>query len=172
MMRRLKDFRPEFLRQDRFLLAILVAIGLLVITSLVLFFMRQASGGYLPEDTPQAVVHNYILAMNQGDLEKAYGYLVEASDKPDYERFRLAILTRSENLFQVSLQLGEARQSGEAASVSLTVIHSSGNPFQGVWEETSQAVLVRSDAGEWKIQSLPYPFWDMDWYGTSPSPVR
>jgi hypothetical protein len=172
MIRRLRDFRPEVLKQDRFLLAILIAIGLLMITSLALFFMRQSVQEYLPEETPQAVVHNYILALNRGDFERAYGYLVEASDKPDYERFRLALLTSSVNLSQVSLQLGEARQSGEAASLSLTVIHSSGNPFQGAWEETSQAVLVRSEAGEWKIQSLPYPFWSFDWYDTSPGPVR
>jgi hypothetical protein len=134
--------------------------------------MRQSFQEYLPEDTPQTVVHNYILALNRGDLERAYGYLVDSSDKPDYERFRLALLTSSENLSQVSLQLGEARQSGEAASLSLTVIHSSGNPFQGAWEENSQAVLVRSEAGEWKIQSLPYPFWGFDWYVASPTPVR
>jgi hypothetical protein len=172
MIRRLRDSRPEVLKQDRFLLGILIAIGLLVITSLALFFMRPAGQEYLPEDTPQAVVHNYILALNRGDLERAYRYLVESSDMPDYERFRLAILTRSENLSQISLQLGEARLSGEAASLSLKIIHSSGNPFERVWEETSQAVLVRSDAGEWKIQSLPYPFWGLDWYDASLSPVR
>ena len=134
MMRRLRNFRPEALKQDPLLLAILLAIALLVIASLALFFVRQAGQEYLPEYFPQAVVHNYLLALHRGDLEQAYGYLVETSDQPDFEQFRLTYLTLEQDLSQVYLQLGEVRQSGGAASVSLIVTHTSENPFQGSWE--------------------------------------
>ena len=172
MLRRLREFRPAVLKHDPFLLVILLLIGLLVVVSLVLFFVRQAAQDYLLENSPQAVVHNYLLAINRGDLERAYSYLVETDDKPDFEQFRLTFLTLQQDLSQVYLQVGEVRQSGEAASVSLTVAHTSGNPFQGAWEDSGQAVLIQNDAGEWKIQSLPYPFWGLDWYGSGPKPVR
>ena len=172
MMRRLRNFRPEALKQDPLLLAILLAIALLVIASLALFFVRQAGQEYLPEDSPQAVVHNYLLALHRGDLEQAYGYLVETSDQPDFEQFRLTYLTLEQDLSQVYLQLGEVRQSGGAASVSLIVTHTSENPFQGSWEDSGQAVLIQNESGEWRIQSLPYPLWGLDWYNATPKPVR
>jgi hypothetical protein len=172
MLRRLRDFRPAALKQDPFLLVILVFIGLLVIASLVLFFLRQAAQDYLSESSPQAVVHNYLLAIHRGDLERAYSYLVEADDKPDFEQFKLTFLTLQQDLSQVYVQVGEVRQSGEAVSISLTVTHASGNPFRSAWEDSGQAVLFQDDAGVWKIQSLPYPFWGLDWYGSGPKPMR
>lgn len=171
MIRRIRDIRSEALRQDPFLLAILLTVGLLVIASLGLFFARQTAQEYLPENTPRAVVNNYLLALQRGDFEKAYSYLAVANDMPNYVQFRLTALTLEQNLSQVYLQLGEVRQSGEAASLSLRVIHTSENPFQGTWEDTGQAVLLQNDRGEWKIQSLPYPFWRYDWYTATPKPV-
>ena len=172
MLRRLRDFRPAALKQDPFLLVILLLIGILVVASLVLFFMRQAAQDYLPENSPQAVVHNYLLAIHRGDLERAYTYLVEADDKPDFEQFRLTFLTLQQDLSRVYLQAGEVRQSGDAASMSLAITYTSGNPFRRAWEDSGQAVLLQDDARMWKIQSLPYPFWGMDWYGSGPKPVR
>lgn len=172
MLRRLRDFRPAALKSDPFLLVLLLLVGLLVVASLVLFFMRQASQDYLPENSPQAVVHNYLQAIHRGDLERAYSYLVEADDKPDFEQFRLTFLTLQQDLSQVYLQVGELHQSGGAASMSLTVTHASGNPFRGAWDDSGQAVLIQNEAGVWKIQSLPYPYWGLDWYGSGPKPVR
>ena len=172
MFRRLRDFRPKALKQDPFLLAILLLIGLLVVTSLALFIVRQTGQEYLPENSPQAVVHNYLLALNRDDLEKAYGYLIDTADKPDFEQFKLTFLTLQPDLSQVYLQLGEVRQSGDAASIGLTITHTSGNPFRGAWDDTGQAVLLQNDAGEWKIQSLSYPFWGLYWYAATPKPVR
>ena len=55
------------MKQDRFLIAIGGIIGLLVAAALILFFVRRSSQAYKPEDTPESVVHNYILALNLED---------------------------------------------------------------------------------------------------------
>ena len=78
------------MKQDRFLTGILVGIGLLVVVALVVFFTRKNSQTYVPDDTPEGVVHNYVLAVLDKDYEKAYGYLAELKYKPTYEEFRRA----------------------------------------------------------------------------------
>jgi len=80
------------MKQDRFLLGILVGIGILVVIALVLFFVRQDKQEYVMDDVPEGVVHNYALALYQGDYQKAYGYLAEREDKPTYEEFRMPFL--------------------------------------------------------------------------------
>ena len=76
------------MKQDRFLIGILVGIGVLVVLALGLFFTRQDTQEYQTDDTPEGVVHNYVLALYRGDHEKAYGYLAEGENKPSYNEFR------------------------------------------------------------------------------------
>ncbi len=59
---------------DKFLLAIVAGIAVLVIAALVLV-LRAPAPSYLPEDTPAGIAHNYILALRQGDFERAHGYI-------------------------------------------------------------------------------------------------
>jgi hypothetical protein len=59
---------------DKFLLLLLAAIALIVIAALVAV-LRAPAPTYQPEETPQGVAHNYLLALRQGDYERAYRYL-------------------------------------------------------------------------------------------------
>ena len=63
------------MQRDRFLLAILAGIGILVIITLVLFFIRQGNTGYQDESTPAGVVNNYVLALQRRDYQRAFTYL-------------------------------------------------------------------------------------------------
>jgi len=45
------------MKQDRFLVGILVGIGVLVVIALGLFFTRQDKQEYISDDTPKGVVH-------------------------------------------------------------------------------------------------------------------
>ena len=71
------------MRGDRFLLAILIAIGVLVVLAVVLFYTQGGINDYGLEDTPQGVLRNYILALEKGDYQRAYSYLHDAQGKPD-----------------------------------------------------------------------------------------
>jgi hypothetical protein len=151
-------------KQDRFLMAILVAIGLIAALAVAIFFLRQSRLDYGPEDTPSGVVHNYLLALQKEDYKRAYGYLQEAQGKQELESFRMAFLTRQLDISNVAVQIGEVNQTGREAVVNLTLIHSSNDPFGEVWRENSQALLAQNEAGEWKIVNMPYPYWGYDWY--------
>ena len=59
---------------DKMLIGIVVAIVLLVVVTLVVTVI-QPPADYQSEDTPQGIVHNYLLALYQEDFERAYGYL-------------------------------------------------------------------------------------------------
>jgi hypothetical protein len=62
------------LRQDRFLIGIVAAAVLLVVVAFVVAY-RQPPPTYRAEDTPAGVAYNYLLALQQQDYERAYGYL-------------------------------------------------------------------------------------------------
>jgi hypothetical protein len=70
-------------RSDKYLAAIAIGVVLLVGISLVIVATRPKPS-YQPENSPEAVVHNYLLAVVQEDYERAYGYL--SHQIPGYPR--------------------------------------------------------------------------------------
>ncbi len=159
------------MKQDRFLLAVLLVIIGLAVLALVLFFVRGDQQAYGPEDTPQGVVRNYILAIQKGDLVRAYTYLASENNTPDSDHFQSDLLTQTRDGSRLSVQLGAVEQIGEKAVVFLTVLHPGNGPFSDVWREETNALLVRDISGAWKIVRMPYPYWGPSWYpDKTPSP--
>ena len=64
---------------DKFLIGIIVGIVALVIAAFVVTLTRPEPT-YQAEDTPEGVVHNYLLALQKEDYERAYGVLSPALD--------------------------------------------------------------------------------------------
>lgn len=157
------------MKQDRFLTGILIAIGVLVIVALALFFARRGQQSYRAEQSPDAVAFNYVLAVTNKDYQKAYGYLADLENKPTYDQFRRSFLTGSVSPENVGVDVGQAEISGDEAMVSVDVIYSPSDPFSDGYRNTQQAVLVQQN-GEWKISSMPYNFWDYSWYQATPKP--
>jgi len=151
-------------KHDRALIAILVAIALLAIIATGLFFLRQGDQNYSADDTPDGVVHNYILALQKRDFERSYSYLQEAAGKPDLNHFRAAFVSRQLDTSAVAAQLGETNRSGPDATVDLIIVHMGNGPFGNLFHETASALLTQNQGGEWKISRLPYPYWGWDWY--------
>lgn len=159
------------MKQDRFLLSILVGIGVLVAVALVLFFTRQGKQEYVTEDSPQGVVHNYTLAVFEGDYEKAYAYLAEAENKPSYHAFRQAFFDRSIDPSSAGLEIGATAINGNEAYVTVYIIYNPSEPFSGGYRNTETALLELQD-GQWKLLQMPYAFWAYDWYQPRPQPVK
>lgn len=74
------------MRNDKFLLGIVAGMVALVIIALLLALLRPV--GYQPEDSPAGVAHNYLLALQRGEMERAYGYLSPTlPNYPDFAAF-------------------------------------------------------------------------------------
>ncbi len=158
------------MKQDRFLTGILIGIGVLVAAALAVFFARQNTQTYLAEDTPEGVVHNYVLALINKDYERAYGYLADLEYKPTYEEFRRPFLQGSANPESDSVDIGASYVSGDDATVEVSQIYNTSDPFSPPYRYQQKAVLVRQ-GGAWKITSMPlYNFWDYNWYSEPPKP--
>lgn len=151
------------MKQDKFLTGILIGIGALIVVALALFFTRQDKREYLSEDAPEGVAHNYALAVLNKDYEKAYGYLADLKYKPTYEEFRQSFLNGMVNPEGMGLDVGNAEIHGDEAVVNLTIYYSYSDPFTTRTGSPDRALLVEQD-GEWKVSSMPYSFWDFNWY--------
>jgi hypothetical protein len=152
------------MKQDRFLVGILIFIGVLVIAALALFFIRQDTQVYGADDTPEGVIRNYALALQKQDFQRAYSELADKYNKPTYDAFRHAFLTNQLDVSSNALQVGSVQYitSGEA-TVSITILYAGSGPFTQSWSSTDTATLVEQD-GTWKLSYMPYPFWSYDWY--------
>lgn len=151
------------MKQDKFLTGILIGIGALIVVALALFFTRQDKREYLSEDAPEGVAHNYALAVLNKDYEKAYGYLADLKYKPTYEEFRQSFLNGMVNPEGMGLDVGNAEIHGDEAVVNLTIYYSYSDPFSTRTGSPDRALLVEQD-DEWKVSSMPYSFWDFNWY--------
>lgn len=159
------------MKKDRFLLGILIGIGILAVLALVLFFARKdATLAYGPDDTPEGVVRNYVVAVFKRDYEKAYSYLAEKQDKPTLEQFRESFLQNMVNPENAGVDIGETEISGDQAFVSVYIQYGSGDPFSPGYRNEERAVLVKQ-AGQWKLTQMPGNFWAWDWYQKNPKLV-
>ncbi len=156
------------MKTDRFLWVLLIGVCLLVVAALALFFLRRESQVYGPGDTPEGVVRNYALALQKLDYARAYALLQDAEGKPDFERFQAYFLTRLADPSSVGLSIQGTTLTGDRAVVDLVVIYPGSGPFSDSSRSPGSALLARDTGGDWKIISLPYPFWGYDWYLPSP----
>jgi hypothetical protein len=159
------------LKLDRFLIGILIGIGLLVIVALSLFFMRRGEAQYTAENTPQGVIQNYVLALQKKDFEKAYGYLAEDKGKPEFGHFRDYFVSSFESYNRAGLTFGTSSITGDTAFVTVIVQQNFGGPFNEMSRNHETVDLVKQN-GDWKIKRFPNPFWGYDWYDNAPKPVN
>ena len=156
------------MKQDRFLTGILIGIGLLVIAALAVFFTRRDTQTYVADDTPEGVVHNYVVAVLEKDYEKAYSYLADLEHKPDYEEFRQAFLNGMVNPGNSAIDIGEAEVIDDEAYVDVALIYNPSDPFSTGYRDVQRAGLVLQN-GAWKLTSMPsYYFWEYNWYMEPP----
>ncbi len=157
------------MKQDRFLIGILIGIGLLIIIALAVFFTRQDTQTYVSEAAPEGVVHNYVLAVLNQDYQKAYGYLADLNDKPTFAEFRQSFAVGRISPSEMGLRVGKANVIGDAASVEVDMVNAPGGLFSSGYDNTGLAQLVRQN-GAWKISSMPvYTMWDYMWYQAPPA---
>lgn len=152
------------MKQDRFLTGILIGIGVLIIAALAVFFTRQDAQTYVSDDTPEGVVHNYVVAVLNKEYEKAYEYLAELEHKPTFDEFRKSFVTGMLNPGNTAVDVGDSDIIGDNAYVEVAMIYNPSDPFSSGYRDVQNAILVKQD-GAWKLSSMPtYYLWDYSWY--------
>ncbi len=160
------------MKQDRFLVGILIFIGVLVVAAVSLFFVRNRAPVYGPEDTPQGVVYNYAVALQLKDYTRAYGYMAKKDNQPTFDTFQRAFLARQLDTSASALQIGDVQMLADGeAWVSLTIQYAGRGVFNSGYSNTDKAILIRQ-GGAWKITYLPYPYWEFDWDQPTPAQVK
>jgi hypothetical protein len=159
------------MKQDRFLLGILIGIAILVLLALLVFFLRPDGLEYGPDDTPEGVTRNFIVAVQLQDYQKAYGYLAEDDDKPSLDQFIEPFQLNYINPADSGVEIIDANISGNRASVQVSIIYNARDPFAGSYRNSDQVALVLQ-SGQWKIRQMPYPFWYYDWYQEPYDPFK
>ena len=146
------------MKQERLLLIILAGIGLLVLSTIVIFIVRRNLRSYGPEDTPEGVLRNYVLAINQEDYTKAYGYLADTETTPDYEFFSQRMRGKTRSINQTALKIISADISENEAEIKVVVTQEGSNPFFDSRYSNNRTVSLELRDGAWKLTRLPYPF--------------
>jgi hypothetical protein len=142
---------------DRFLVGIVAGVVLLVGVAFAVAFLRPEPE-YRPDDTPEGVTHNYLLALRQYDYARAHGYL--SPRLPGYpansEEFAQDVRDNSYNFDlddrSVTLEVESARLTGNTATVTVrrTVFYG-GGLFDSSEYSGSFDVRLRREGGGWKI---------------------
>ncbi|HEX8684239.1 MAG TPA: hypothetical protein VF707_18090, partial [Ardenticatenaceae bacterium] len=129
---------------------------------------------YQGEETPEGVVHNYLLALEQEDYERAYSYLSPSLEgyPNSADEFTDEVM---DNRWQfeldetVSLAVESTRMIGEEARVTVRESTSyDGSLFGGTDYSTTFDMRLQEESGEWKItasESYWSRCWDMDTTG-------
>lgn len=160
------------MKQDRFLIGILVFIGVLVLAAVGLFILRNRAPAYGPEDTPQGVVHNYAAALQLKDYARAYGYVAEKDTQPSFDTFQRAFLARQLDTSMAALQIGSVQYLADGeAWVNLTLQYPGSGVFNSGYSLADKAILIRQ-GGLWKITYMPLPYWEYDWDQPTPPPTK
>ena len=149
------------MQRDRFLTGILVGIAALIVLALALFFLRRGTDRYMDEATPAGVINNYVLALQEQEYERAYGYLADSPSKPDLAQFQQSFLGgQQQAVSRTAVDIGDiATANGDqTATVQLVLLETSGGLFSETRRSSQTATLVKQE-GQWKIASGPYPIW-------------
>jgi hypothetical protein len=160
---------------DKILIAIVGGVLLLVAVAFVVALTRPEPT-YQADDTPESVAHNYLLAFQKGDYERAYRYLSPDIENypPDLEQFVADVQNTGYNFNldqqnSVTLEIVGSEVTGDLATVDVrqTTFYQGDLFNSGEWSHTFPMRLRRNSAGEaWKIHASD-SYWAYCWTDTN-----
>jgi hypothetical protein len=148
---------------DKFLVGIVVGVILLVAVAFVVTLIQPVPT-YQTEDTPEGVVHNYLLALQKGDYQRAYNYL-----SPTLEGYPASVDRFTEDVkdsrwrfrldADVTLAVDSAEVTGSRAMVEVRESRFySGDLFDSNQYTTIFEIKLRLEDGGWKIVDSDHYF--------------
>ena len=154
---------------DKYLIVLVIGILLVTVVAVVVVAQRPGLERYQPDNTPEGVVFNYLLALQQSDYERAYGYLspdlprgpADVEQMVDDLGWQLNGLQDSQN--HPSLSIDTSRAVGDTAVVTVGETHYYRGDLLSSGHTTSTFdAKVRKVEGAWKIV-YSQDYWKQDW---------
>lgn len=148
---------------DKFLIGIVVGIGLLIIVAFIVTLTRPEPT-YQPEDSPEGVAHNYLLALQQEDYQRAYGYLSPQLQHypPSAEAFTEDIEAETWRFrmdTNTTLAVESVNVTDNRAVVKVRESRfDRGNLFSGGQSSNVFEMELQFEEGQWKIVDSDYYF--------------
>ncbi len=157
---------------DRFLVAIVIGIVALVGAVLAISLSRPGLPGYRPDDTPEGVVHNYLLALEREDYGRAHGYLLPSlagypADAQQMEQDLGRLLYDLDYYYaprsDVALVIENVRLNGDTATVTVReTTYYRGSLFSGGQSDATFDVFLRREESLWRI-ARSGQYWSYCW---------
>ena len=151
------------MQSSRLANVIVSIVAIVILTFLVMLFINQNQAEYLPEDQPNRIVNNYILSLVKSDYKKAYAYLADAAEKPNFTVFQSGISQNKRKINNANVTIGEVVQEGQTVTVQINIRQNYEKSLltdPDLYNEYAQLLL---ENGNWKITSMPEPFWLEEW---------
>ena len=148
---------------DKFLIGIVAGIVLIVIVAFVIT-MTRPEATYQADDTPKGVAHNYLLALEMGEYERAYGYLSPTLKcyPASTEKFTEDVESGSWRFranVDNNLSVKSAEVTGNRATVKvLESRFNGGDLFNGNQQTSVFEMELRLEDGAWKVVDSEYYF--------------
>jgi hypothetical protein len=150
---------------DKFLVAIVAGIVVLIVAAFVVV-VTSPKPEYRTDDSPEATVHNYLLALQEQAYGRALGYLASSvPDRPADAGEMARDVSRTSWTFRenrdVSLVVASSRIDGDRAIVVVSETASYG-PFPGDTVQTDIDMYLVREADVWKLTGGD-AFWSCEW---------
>jgi hypothetical protein len=164
------------MRSTRFLFVIAVGVVILVAALLISALLYFEPFQYQADDTPEGVVHNYLLALRRQDYKRAYGYLSPSLlgypadlDKfvADVDRFKTNVNRPPYDMSwyqgDVALTVEPEWVTGDEAGVRVHAEKPRNTQLFGSGQDSyTFYVGLRRLNGAWKIEYAEL-YWDFCW---------
>ncbi|NCF69668.1 MAG: hypothetical protein GWP61_27285 [Chloroflexi bacterium] len=152
-------------KTDKYLIAIVAGIVLLVIAAFA-FVLLSPEPQYRGDDTPEATVHNYLLALQQEDFERALSELSQdVPNRPEDSSEMEWDITEYPWQFELqddtSLIIVGSRITGERAIVTVAETRSYGI-FPGDVSTQEIVMRLKQEENGWKLIGGK-SYWADDW---------
>ncbi len=158
---------------DRYLVGFVGGIVLLVVVAIIIVLLRT-DPEYRLDDSPEATVHNYLLALKEENFERAHSHL-----SPNLDAYPEDVQDFARGVRNLRWQFGQDEDSiltvnssfitGDNATVEVNeTIYYSGGLFDSGQSSRQFEMELQREVNMWKLVHGER-YWDSCWSDTKPS---
>ncbi len=143
----------------RYLAKMTVGVIAIAVLAVVVALLGSSDPLLLPEGSPEALVQDFILAVDDNQLDAAYGMLAPAvSAECSPIEFRANITNQQPSDYRVQLE-DVSFYAGQDVDVIVSISTFSGSPLFDLPESPHQVRFILSQTSDdWVIVEAPWPF--------------